>query len=686
MLMDKITETIAHFIGLFDITLEQARLRKAYQEFKASQALADEQPDLPNHTVTVKPGYDFVGFDPYVPYLPVKPELVPLQPWTYVTYNPPEIPEGDQRDIVHPGFILPQALSWATGTSGRIVAQPTIDPPGSVAVYINQEIFLNDNDYVGVGGHGLIFSPAVDHSLELAKLVEAASDLSPLIPRDIPGSSAEIAAFITETTIALKNYSEEGHGNADVFVAKGSVIEGIFVNGEITQAVPNLDDYLQQEEEPEPEREGEDSFEYGGADGGTPDPVNSASGGTEQGAGEVSIEVSVELQIGGNTLVNTAAITNNWMAAGVVAVMGDHTELNAIVQINAWCDSDLVSSVVNGWTLDESDITQAFNIAMFRHDDLPTKTSGPAASAGHFPQNWVVSEIKGDLLIMNWIKQFSFVTDNDVAVLSSSGVTSSVILGDNTAVNEISLEELGQYYDLIIVGGNVYDANLIFQKNVLLDNDLIGAVAGFETTGAGSVSTSGNLLWNQGSIVNIGAADRFSALPDAYRDAATGLGNGKKDPSDDILQDEAFAGLSTLRVLYISGDFLNLQYIEQTNILGDNDQVALAMNALNGYPEADWTLSTGANNLINLAGIADVDAGAKTYVGGGVYSDEILIQAELISAEPDLGAQNPDVLVNEAVAFLDDDMAAANGGVQPAVPNPILPDTANADPMHTMLG
>ena len=44
------------------------------------------------------------------------------------------------------------------------------------------------------------------------------------------------------------------------------------------------------------------------------------------------------------------------------------------------------------------------------------------------------------------------------------------------------------------------------------------------------------------------------------------------------------------------------------------------------------------------------------------YSDEILIQAELVSPNDSLGGQNPDVLVNEAVVFLGDDLAGPDGG------------------------
>jgi hypothetical protein len=139
-----------------------------------------------------------------------------------------------------------------------------------------------------------------------------------------------------------------------------------------------------------------------------------------------------------------------------------------------------------------------------------------------------------------------------------------------------------------------------------------------------------------------------------------------------------------LRVLYISGDLLNVQYVSQTNVLGDSDQVALAMNQFTGHPEAEWTVTTGGNQVANFAGIVDVDGTDKTYVGGEHYSHEILIQADIISSDPELGGQNPDALVNEAVAFLADDAA---DDATPA-DHQIVPtaDHVHADGMQTILG
>ena len=71
----------------------------------------------------------------------------------------------------------------------------------------------------------------------------------------------------------------------------------------------------------------------------------------------------------------------------------------------------------------------------------------------------------------------------------------------------------------------------------------------------------------------------------------------------------------------------------------------------------------------------------RRHVGGQQYSDDILIQAELVSPQLDLGGRDPDALVNEAVAFLDDDMAGDNDDAPPT--HQI--DAPHADIMQSML-
>jgi hypothetical protein len=263
-------------------------------------------------------------------------------------------------------------------------------------------------------------------------------------------------------------------------------------------------------------------------------------------------------------------------------------------------------------------------------------------------------------MIVNWIEQMIFMSDADMGIVSASGAYSTIISGGNTAINHTTIAELGFGYDLIIIGGSVYDANIIQQVNVLFDTDVVTTADGVASAGAGSVSTASNLLWNQASIYTIGAAERFGELSDAYQEAVASLANGTMTLSDEILQDPAFAGLAGLRVLYVQGDFINVQYIKQTSIIGDDDQVLLAMDALAPQNAASWAVETGANTLVNNAAIVDLDSFGKTYVGGEQYSQETLIQANFISSQPELGSQDPSILASEAVLFLDDTMLAAD--------------------------
>lgn len=670
----KVTEAIAHFIGLFEIAGEEARLKAAYDEFRAAQK-ADEQ--LPQHhgvALKIDASHNFENFDPEVPYLPARPHIEQLSVLSKVAFAPIDIPPP-HHPTLHHGH---HASGSVHGSGGLIL--PHIEPPGSLAVIINQEIRLTDNDYVGVGGSGLKFTPPPVDDAQMTALHQAALDLNPIDDLTLPGTTEDMGLFVTTAAARLDAFSADGHGDADVFTTKGTTLEGTYVNGQLIDEAdtPKVEDYVNFLKDEDNPQEGPN----GPLDTSTPPD----SGHFMHGWGNGTVDPSVEISTGGNTVINSAVVVNNWASAEVMAVMGNHVSLNAIIQINAICDSDSVGTAIGGWQFDPGKVDQSFNIAMFKHID-PTADNAPATVPTGFPAHYVVTEVTGDLIMMNWVNQYAFVTDNDVCIASSSGVHTVVSTGDNTALNGLSLNEIGHYYDLIIVGGNVYDASIIQQLNLLVDNDTIGAVSGFQTTGEGSVSTAGNLLWNQASIINVGNGV-YETMPDGYSKAVENLDAGKKELPSSILDDPAFAGIGVLRVLYISGDIYNLQYIKQTTIMGDSDQVALAMNQALAHPEANWTITTGDNQLVNHATIVDVDGANKIYVGGEGYSDEILIQANLISSEPDLGAQNPDILVNEAVAFLGDGADASGSGTD-AHSNHIAPhpaDSASADVMQHMLG
>lgn len=658
--MDRITEAIAHFIGLFHIAVEEARLRESHAEFALARKQAADNPDLPVSDSNFFAPHQLSGFVPALIYGAGGEPIVMAKTWTPVDFVPPEIPFSGPGSIAYPGFITSPAPPMA---SGKVIL-PEVQLLGSVATYIDQKISLSDDDYFGVGGHGLRFSPTPVDDTGLMSLAGAAAQLSPIIDLEMPGDAAELVDFINTATTRLDETPEELEGAT---VQKGSTIEGIFVNGVKVEEKPELDDYHSFEEE---EEEPEDL---------EPAPVIVTQNG-------FTIEVIVEAETGGNTLINNALLKNMWTGAQVTAVIGDHLELNAIIQINAWCDVDVLTAAIDAWDRDAAP-TQAFNIATFeRFDPRDDQEDDETEPQQGFPQHWVVKEIEGDLMVVTWLKQFTFMTDNDIGILSSSAVTTRVYSGDNTTYNDVYLEEFGFSYDLIIIGGSLYDANIIHQLNILCDNDMVGAVAGFQTTGNGSISTSDNLLWNEAYIYNVGGADRFDSLPDAYRTAASQLAEGNEALPAGISSDAAFAGLGALRVLYVKGDFINLQYVEQTNIIGDSDQVALAMHARDPFVDAEWSIATGGNALINSATILDLDSLGKTYVGGTQYSSEILIQADIISTDPDFGSRDPDQLVNEAVAFLQDDLDEVDDGTGYGTYAQIEQDGPQPEGLQTMLG
>lgn len=659
MLLDKTSEAIAHFIGLFATILEDARERIAYDKFITSQTDLDPEP-LPEIKTEFYHEHRLADFVPGVKWTPtsvgVVKDDIPQLPFRKIDVDIRlQDPETFQTTITK------------AAAGGSTLNLPEIQPLGSVANYINQMIGLSDDDYVGVGGSGLEFLP---EALGDAPLEQLAAQASPLLFEagpDIPGDAKALKAFADALIDYVESMDPENAPD-NVSIYKDTSLTGTYVNGEVVEEPPKLDDFFSFSDRLDAVPTVNDAL-----------PVNAQV--TDNGV--VVIDQSVTVEMGHNTLVNSAVITNLWTGSPVMAALGDHVALNVISQVNAHADQDAISNLLESWT-NEDGSTRAFNIAEFEQtnpsEEASQGTSGTAT--GSFPFHWVVTEVEGDLLIVNWLQQITYMTDNDIGIASSSGATSMIYTGHNTAVNTINIHELGLAYDLIVIGGSIYDINVIQQLNVLFDSDLIGAVEGFHTSGEGQFNTSDNLLWNEAYIHNIGGP--IETMPDDYRQAVTDMTNGDHSPNA-LMSDPAFAGSGPLRVLYIDGDMINVQYIRQTNLLGDGDQLALAMHESGFFENSDWTIETGKNALVNLAAINDLDSLGKIYVGGNQYSQDLLVQADIISTSPELGWHNPDALVNEAVAFLSD-TSDEPGGDYPDSQIDLLPYDQHSDGVQSMLG
>jgi hypothetical protein len=116
------------------------------------------------------------------------------------------------------------------------------------------------------------------------------------------------------------------------------------------------------------------------------------------------------------------------------------------------------------------------------------------------------------------------------------------------------------------------------------------------------------------------------------------------------------SGSGVLNVLFVTGDYYDINAIWQFNVISDVDT---AIQFLGGTPPADiagdgsltQSVSSGSNIASNEAVI--VDAGATfSYVEGDVYQDTILIQGNLIGENNDqVTVGDPTALIPEIVAF-----------------------------------
>jgi hypothetical protein len=142
-----------------------------------------------------------------------------------------------------------------------------------------------------------------------------------------------------------------------------------------------------------------------------------------------------------------------------------------------------------------------------------------------------------------------------------------------------------------------------------------------------------------------------------------------------------------LKILYITGEYYDINAVWQTNITSDVDVMYQLQNQpladlMALHPDGDVTQSVtaGGNELHNDAAIVDVNPDA-TYVKGEIYTDSILVQANLVPTGAD-HAVNADThtLVTELIAFVDDHPQDTAGAPPAAIVN-----TVQSDPMASML-
>ncbi|WP_334510325.1 hypothetical protein [Bradyrhizobium sp. AZCC 1693] len=384
--------------------------------------------------------------------------------------------------------------------------------------------------------------------------------------------------------------------------------------------------------------------------------------------------------LGGNFGINAALIVDIGEGARTMVVMGDYFKTNAIFQTNTTVDHDHIS--VSGGNQEPSAANAqdvATNIADFAQN--PSLYTGFAAHAAG--PNWSVDVVDGDYYSVHAVAQVNYLSDNDVLTQVSSSSHYNLVGGHNEQGNLALVLDGSIEYDLIIIKGGYHGLNVIFQNNILLDNDKI-VMSADGADPSQSASSGDNSLANEAGIANYGG-DTFDELPGnlALIEGLLAAGMTSLDPE---LAGALIGHGGPLKVLYITGNYYDINAVWQTNITSDVD----VMYQLQNQPLADLmaldpdgavtqSATTGGNRLHNDAAIVDVNPDA-TYVKGQIYTDSILVQANLVPTEDHAVNADTNALVTELIAFVDDHPHDTASPPPAAIAN-----SAQADPMASVL-
>lgn len=658
MPLDRTTEAIAHFIGAFHMDVEALRLRDDYDAFRAAQGENDAPSDIPTFNISVRAPYDLKGFDPDLKLAPPAGPIVIVSGQAGVGASA----QGSFDAAMFSRNMSPNAVPppFAQSVGGAITYTWEVPPPNSIGTVTLQNLFLEDNDFLGFG----LDYPFVDVAVFdawLAELVGTAQALSLGLTELMPAGQVptlDAALALAAQIDGLEAPEAEG---ATITLLTGADATGVIINGVQADEMPSFLDNL-------PPSLSSDDEDEAAED--TP-PLTPF----EDESNPYGVDPGHHVTTGGNLSANEALIATNWVDAGVIAVAGDVVSLNVISQVTV-----LAQAGGGGGAVAASQVVNAAQLVQTATS--PEGEEEEAADAGPpvFPMAWQVTSVEGDVVLVNWVQQSIFASDNDSIEVMFTASATSIVMGENTLSNFTALIELGYHYDLIIVGGNMISINLVEQTMVLLDADTI---AGSMAAG-GAVNGGGNYLQNSASISTIGV-DRFEHANDTFQAEFEALEDGAGTISAQLAADPLFEGLETLSVLYISGNLVEISIVQQTNYVGDADQVYLALQEFVAQGDGGVSVTTGENALLNNAQIVDVGIDSVVVAGGEVYSDALIYQAELIDTDAVPEGVAVSGLANEAVAFLASDMIDAPAEAEDGGGADLGADAGNLDVMQSML-
>lgn len=581
--MDRTTEIIAHLIGIFHVTLEEERQRDIYDAF---QRMRPEEPAinlLEATPFTLRADYklgEFTGKLRYVPPSDVPPGPLtstfdvafPIDTWPVfgapiaavaaLDLIPPVRDVLDVQDVPHETVsLVPPAL-----------VLPEIDPPGSTATVVYQRNFLNDDDIVLLGPMPANVIPFKVLAAELAVGQAITTAIASPFHATLPqlGDDTGAQSIVLHQQIKAARPVEMTGVTATIRDSQDAY--SLHLDGIAVREVPTLQEVM-----PLFLREREETAAQKAADKAEAESLDALRHLDRNDAfDDIPDAPGLTVTSGGNTLLNEARINSSWLDAPVFIVMGDAIALDVIIQINAIFDHD-------SGGFDSPLQSQAFNTAVMEVAATGSPMSGGGAGSDALPAHWLVTRIEGDLVNLNQVSQYNFQTDHDLASVTYAQGSLFLGMGENGLVNVFGINELGYGYDLIVVGGDLIQINWIHQTNLLIDNDTL-TYSGLTPLG---LSGGDNLAWNSAAITRAGV-DSHVDLDAGFADAGRALADGATSLVGQGARDAVFEGHELLRVLYVEGDLVDINWIEQTNVLGDSDQIHLAANAMIGAADGAY--------------------------------------------------------------------------------------------------
>ncbi|WP_417249260.1 hypothetical protein [Celeribacter sp.] len=638
-MLDRNSEAIAHFIGHFDREIDALLTRLDYDKFSAQQKAEYEPGDLLNVKVNVSSPLSLTDMYPQVD-MPIWFSSAPLSPMGVGIPHS----EGFRAFGADTSNQLYSSMSaWEYFGQGKMLF--ILPPENSWAAIVAQKNTLLDDDTLLLRPLDLPEGIARDASPEaldalLVNLARAADALDRYAsnPTEEPPVEALSGAHISRVT-----------GDDDAFdtVADGGVLvlDGaslVSTPETLTDALDARLERLTDEEVLDEEPEVNEGRAVSGESVTEHVEISSAAPATS---------VPQEISTGDNLLMNEAVWGGIAPDAGTFIVGGEYTSTVKISQINVESNTDLVMSDVAGQA--EVAPSMSGNFAEISYSsNAPTAVVGANGQVyTGAPAGYALATLDGDLVFTSQIVQINLISDNDVITYEQVFHSVDISLGENMSVNSAVLNGFQFGYDVIMVGGDMFQSASISQTNILLDNDFVVA----ENGTLGSVLTGANLLWNEATI-SISGIDTVSEMTGDASRALDSLNSGDFDPFrlDGL---DGLNGTQVARVLAVEGDYVMSTTLTQINILSDSDLIQLFADDAAAFSQFD--LRTGDNILANTAKVNVMGLDSDIMASGGAYSDVVIFQAGMYdtdAASLDLGDTDMSGLATEAVAFLVDGM------------------------------